>query len=180
MAGYAEQVGGNAVIWDLQGRLEILERARQLIRATRRRISLEIWEADSGELRADLKAAAERGVRITAVAYGDPDYPFAQVYPHPSTDEVTTGLGGRWLVISADNREVLAGIVSSGSQSRAAWTSHQALVVPITELIAHDIYKLEMLAARREELEASFGRGLIRLRERFAYAGQQPNDDTPS
>jgi sugar-specific transcriptional regulator TrmB len=180
MADYAEQVGGNAVIWDLQGRIAILERARQLIRSAHRRISIEIWEADAAELRPDLRTAAGRGVEIIVVAYGDPDYPFAQVYPHPSTDEVTTGLGGRWLVISADNREVVAGIVSSGTQSRAAWTSHPALVVPITELIAHDIYKLEMLASRGKELEADFGPGLIRLREKFAYAEQQTKYSNPA
>lgn len=109
---------------------------------------------------------------VIAVAYGDPGYPFAEVYPHPSTDEVTTGLGGRWLVISADDREVVAGIVSSGSMSRAAWTSHPGLAVPITELIVHDLYKLEMLAAHREALEGSFGAGLIKLREKFGHAEQ--------
>lgn len=180
MSDYAQQVGGNSVIWDLQGRIEILERTRQLIRAAQRRIMLEIWAPDAGELRDDLREASRRGVEIIAVSYGDPEYTFAQVHQHPSTDEVTTGLGGRWLVISADNREILAGIVSSGAQSRAAWTSHQALVVPITELIAHDLYKLEMLDARGKELEADFGPGLVRLREKYAWAEQQMKDsDNP-
>ena len=176
LAHYPEQPGGNAVIWDLQGRQEIIERARQLIRGAQRRILLEIWEPDADECREDLREAAQREVDITTVAYGDPDYPFAQVYLHTSTDEVTTGLGGRWLVVSADNREVTAGIVSSGTLSRAAWTTHPALVVPVTELIAHDIYKLEMLAAHKEVLEADFGPGLIKLREKFAYAEQQGAD----
>lgn len=167
MASYADQIDDNAVIWDLQGRIEILERARQLVRTARRRILVEIWESDATELRPDLEEAAKRGVKIIVVAYGNPNYPFAQVYSHPSTDEVTAGLGGRWLVISSDNREVVAGIVSSGAQSRAAWTCHPGLAVPITELITHDIFKLEMLASRKEELEADFGPGLIRLREKF-------------
>lgn len=167
LADYADQVGGNAVIWDIQGRGNIIDRARQLVRDARRRILLEIWAPDASELREDLRAASERGVDITAVAYGDPDYPFARVYPHASTDEVTEGLGGRWLVISVDDREVVAGIVSSGALSRAAWTSHPGLAVPVTELIIHDLYKLEMLSAHRDVLEASFGPGLMKLREKF-------------
>lgn len=179
MAQYAEQIGTDPAIWDLQGRIEILNRARQLIRDAQQRILLEIWAADTAELRDDLAQAAARGVRVTAVCYGDPGYDFAQVYHHPSTDQVTTGLGGRWLVISADDREVVAGIVSSGAQSRAAWTSHIALVVPITELITHDIYKLEMMAARGPELAADFGPGLIRLRQKFAIAEQaDPSERT--
>ncbi|MGW5238407.1 TrmB family transcriptional regulator [Monashia sp. NPDC004114] len=173
MSSYAQQVGGNSAIWDLQGRVEILERTKQLIRAATTRIMVEIWAPDSGELQDDLLAASERGVEVIAVTYGEVRYPFAEVHPHPSTDEVTTGLGGRWLVVSADNREIIAGIISSGAQSRAAWTSHQGLVVPITELIAHDLYKLEMLRARGEELEADFGPGLARLRERYSWTAQQ-------
>lgn len=172
MADYAAQVGTNSVIWDIQGRSEIVERARRLIRAAHRRILLEIWAPDAGELRTDLQNAADRDVSITVVAYGDPEFPFADVYPHPSTDEVTTGLGGRWLVVSADDREVVAGIISSGSMSRAAWTSHPGLTVPITELIVHDLYKLEMLDTHRHVLENSFGPGLIKLREKFGHAEQ--------
>jgi len=159
---------------DIQGREEILGRARQLIRLAQRQILLEIWASDAGELRDDLAAASGRGIDIIVVAYGDPDYPFAQVYPHPSTDEVTKGLGGRWLVISVDYREVVAGIVSTGTLSRAAWTSHPGLAVPITELIIHDLYKLEMLSAHREALEASFGPGLTKLREKFGHVSQAP------
>ncbi|ARQ69461.1 TrmB family transcriptional regulator [Streptomyces marincola] len=171
---------GSAAIWDLQGETEILERARRLIRSAGRRIMMEVWQADAALLHADVENAAARGVEVIVVAYGDPGYPFAQVYPHPSTDEVTAGLGGRWLVVSADSSEVVAGIVSTGAESRAAWTSHPALVVPVTELIAHDIYKLEMLAARGPELEADFGPGLIRLRERFAHSAQRrPDDEAP-
>jgi HTH-type transcriptional regulator, sugar sensing transcriptional regulator len=172
LANHAVQVGGDAAIWDIQGRGQIFDRARQLARNSRRHIMLEIWAPDADELRAELAEAAGRGVRVTVVAYGDPRLPFAEVYPHPSTDEVTAGLGGRWLVLSADSREVVAGLVSGGADSRAAWTSHPALVVPITELVKHDLYKLEMLAAHKDVLEADFGPGLIKLRTKFGTPGQ--------
>jgi len=172
MESYASQLDGDAVIWDIQGRREIIERVRDLVRRARRRILLEIWAADASELRKDLQQAASRGLQVIAVAYGDPDYPFAEVHQHPSTDEVTTGLGGRWLVVSADDREIVAGNVSSGSQSRAAWTRHPGLAVPVTELIVHDLYKLEILATHGELLESTFGPGLIRLRERFNSSKQ--------
>ena len=177
MESYASQVGSDAVIWDIQGRSEIIEQARYLIRRASRRILLEIWAADADELRPDLQDAAGRDVQVIAVTYGNPDFPFAEVHQHPSTDEVTTGLGGRWLVVSVDDREIVAGIVSSGSQSRAAWTSHPGLAVPVTELIIHDLYKLEILAAHKELLESTFGPGLIRLRERFTSSQQHAQAD---
>lgn len=174
IADYMAHTEVSAAIWDIQGREQILTRARQLIAGAERRIMMEIWETDAAELAADLAAAAERSVEIIVVAYGDPGYPFAQVYPHPLTDEVTKGLGGRWLVLSVDDREVIAGIVSSAERSRAALTTHPGLVVPVTELVKHDLYKLEMLAAYGDILEKRFGPGLSKLRELFGAGAQSP------
>lgn len=112
------------------------------------------------------------------MAYGDPGYPFARVYNHDLVDEVTRGLGARWLVLSLDLAEVVTGVLSMGDHSRAAWTSHPGLVVPTTELIKHDIYIQEMLDAHRDTLEASFGPSLQTLRERFKRLETMISDET--
>lgn len=185
LARFEQQESRDQLIWDIEGRDEIITRAHHLIRSATDRVMLEIWARDADVLRVDLRAAAGRGVEIVVVAYGDPGYPFAKVYSHPLTDQVTSGLGGRWLVLSVDNAEIIAGIISAGNQSRAAQTSHPGLVVPITELIAHDIYKLEMLRVEGERLEARFGPGLVDLRAKFSIAarfeaeaaGSRPADD---
>lgn len=75
---------------------------------------------------------------------------------------------GRWIVASADNSEVVAGIVSLGKDSRAAWTMHQGLVMPITEVMIHDLYIMEIMEKHRELLEESFGKNLIELRKKFS------------
>ncbi len=164
---YAASAASRTAIWDITGREEIFRRARELAGGAERTILAEIWQEDAPELKEALAEAAGRGVEVSVVAYGEPDYPFARVYYHDLVDEVTRGLGARWVVISADMREVVTGIVSLGKESRAAWTSHPGLVVPTTELIKHDIYVQEMLDAHRDILEEAFGPGLIRLRERL-------------
>lgn len=163
--GAREESG--SVIWDLQGRGDILSRAQDVISRSSIRLLCEIWEAEADRLREDLEKAAARGVKIIVVAYGKVDFPFATVFPHPGTDEVTHGLGSRWLVVSADDREIVAGSVSGGTESRAAWTRHPGLVVPVTELVRHDLYKLEMLKAHGEILEQTFGPALSKLRAKY-------------
>lgn len=157
----------DSVIWDLQGRGDILLRAQDVISRASTRLLCEIWEAEADRLYEGLEDAASRGVTIIVVAYGTVDFPFATVFPHPGTDEVTHGLGSRWLVVSADDREVVAGSVSGGAESRAAWTRHTGLVVPITELVRHDLYKLEMLNAHGDILEETFGPALATLRAKY-------------
>jgi sugar-specific transcriptional regulator TrmB len=164
---YVGSTDSRGAIWDLTGREAILQRAREMAGRAEQSLLLEVWKEDAPELREALAEAAGRGVEVSVVSYGDPGYPFARVYHHDLVDEVTRGLGARWLVLSLDLREVVTGMLSMGDQSRAAWTSHPGLVVPTTELIKHDIYMQEMLDAHRETLEASFGTGLEALRGRF-------------
>jgi HTH-type transcriptional regulator, sugar sensing transcriptional regulator len=159
------------LIWDIKGRNEILDRLREVIGRTRRLLLLQLWAEDAPELRDALADAAERGVQIVIIAYDEPHLPFAQVYLHePGAEEVTREHGGRWIILSADASEVVAGIVSLGYESRAAWTAHPGLVMPITEEIKHDLYIAELLAAHRDVLEASFGPGLRKLRDRFVQS----------
>ena len=158
----------NDLIWDIVGREHILYRARDLVARATGVVLLQAWSEEAGELRQALEQAAARGVVVTIVAYGDPGLPFAQVYLHePGVEEITRDYGGRWLLVSRDGQEIVAGIVSMGDESRAAWSSHPGVVMPMTEQIKHDVYISEMLHTHREALEASFGPGLRDLRSRI-------------
>ncbi|WP_172255055.1 TrmB family transcriptional regulator [Saccharibacillus deserti] len=154
-------------IWNITGTDAILERAAETIGRAGTRVLLEIWPEEAKLLEPQLRAASERGLDVLLVVYGELDFDFAQVYPHDSSDEITREYGGRWIVVSADDREVVAGIVSLGTDSRAAWTLHPGLVMPITEVIVHDLYIYELMQAHRETLEATFGPNLIDLRRRY-------------
>lgn len=168
LTDFATESVHDGAIWDLQGRNAILERANQLITAAQQRILAELWAQDVPALDEALRAAADRGVEIIVVGYGDVSLDYASVHPHPATDAVTAGLGGRWVVVSIDDRELVAGNVSAGAHSRAAWTSHPGLVVPVTELVRHDLYKLEMLDRHGDDLEETFGPNLQQLRDKYA------------
>ncbi|MDP9456027.1 MAG: TrmB family transcriptional regulator [Actinomycetota bacterium] len=174
---YAAEANSSGLIWDITGRAEILGRAREVIGRAGGSILLQVWREDAPELRDALAGAAQRGVEVTVVAYGEPDYPFARVYLHDLAEEITRQFGGRWIILSADAKEIVAGIVSLGAGSRAAWSSHPGMVVPITEQIRHDLYIAEMLLSHREALEESFGPSLIRLRQKF---GSSPTIATAS
>lgn len=159
-------------IWNISGHETILNRATEIIREAKVRLLLEAWTEDIETLRDALEAAAQRGVLIQIVTYGDLTLPFAEIFPHDSSDEITTEYGGRWLIVSADNREIIAGIVSLDTDSRAAWTMHPGLVMPITEVVIHDMYLMEILKVFRPELEARFGPNLDKLRKQFTLPAQ--------
>lgn len=159
------------LIWDLSGRDAIIERVRDVVARANDRVLMQLWAEDAPAVEPQLRAAADRGVDVLIVAYDDPGFDFGHVYLHePGAEEIVAEHGGRWIILSADAREVVAGIVSLGDRSRAAWTSHPGLAMPITEEIKHDIYLAEMLETHRDVLEATFGPGLRALRRRFMSA----------
>lgn len=155
-------------IWNIKGYDAIVQKVNKCIRNSRKRILIEIWSEDFSQISDNLEFAANRGVDISIISYGKINADFAHIYPHDMSEEITSEYGGRWIVMSCDDKEVVAGAISLGDDSRAAWTGHQGLVMPITEVVIHDLYIAEMLNAHRDILEKTFGKDLIDLRKKFA------------
>lgn len=154
-------------IWDITGYETIINQARGIIDKATNRILLEISSEEANILKENLQCASQRGVEITIVAFGNMTLDFAHILRHDSKSRIYTEFGGRWIILSVDDNEVLAGIVSLGADSRAATTTHPGLVMPITEEIIHDIYIGEILSKHRDILEDSFGPELINLRKKY-------------
>lgn len=156
-------------IWNIAGYEAITNRVKEIIDRAEKRILLEICPEESELIRENLQKASHKGVKITIVAFGEIPLDFAHVYLHDSIDKIYQEHGGRWIILSADDKEVLAGVVSLGAESRAATTMHPGLVMPITEEIIHDLYIGEILKKHRDVLEESFGPNLKDLREKYNF-----------
>lgn len=165
---YEQSVNDHKNIWNIAGRDAILQKVCECIGTAQKRILVEIWAEDFPSIEPALKEAALRGVSISIISYGDIQADYADIYPHDMSDKITSEYGGRWIVFSADDSQVVAGTISFGSDSRAAWTQHQGLVMPITEVMIHDLYIAEIMNAHRDVLEATFGKDLIELRRKFS------------
>ena len=97
---------------------------------------------------------------------------YAEVYQHDMSEIITEEYGGRWIIFSVDNEQVIAGAVSQEESSRAAWMAHTGLVTPITEVILHDLYIVEIMDEFRERIEEKFGKNLVKLRQKYSlYRG---------
>jgi HTH-type transcriptional regulator, sugar sensing transcriptional regulator len=168
LAEFEQSANDRENIWNIMGRIEILQKVKDCIASSKTRILLEVWEEEYEELESELRQAVNRGVNVTIIAYGEIVSDFANLYLHYMGHEITEEYGGRWIVISADDSEVVAGIVSLGKDSRAAWTRHVGLVMPITEVMIHDLYLMEIMKKHRKPLEESFGENLVNLRRKFS------------
>jgi len=164
---FEKTAGDRENIWNITGYDAIIHKVNECIMSAKKRILIEIWSEDFAMIESSLKAASNRGVNISIVSYGEINAEYANVYLHDMSEEITSEYGGRWIIFSADDSQVVAGAVSLGSESRVAWTQHKGLVMPITEVVIHDLYIAEILNAHRDILEKTFGKDLIDLRKKF-------------
>lgn len=165
---FAVQNTPTDLLWDIRGRTEILFRINEVISRAQDQLLLQFFDEDVDEIRSSLEKAAARGVEISAIVYGDLQLPYAKIYRHdPGKEEILADYGSRWMIVSMDGQEIVTGIISLGKDSRAAWSAHLGIVMPITEQIKHDLYVAVMLQDHREVLEASYGPSLCDLRTRF-------------
>lgn len=173
---YTQSSENRESIWNITGQEAIFHRIRETMKGAKRRIMLELWEEDALELEEALRQEAARGIEIIIMVYGNLDFDFAKICRHDLSDDVIMHDGGRWLLYSMDDEEIVAGIVSLKENSRAAWTTHPALVIPITEFIIHDWYIMTVMKEFRPIIEERFGPKLEDLRKQFGIRSHKALD----
>ncbi|MDE3094902.1 MAG: TrmB family transcriptional regulator [Chloroflexota bacterium] len=155
--------------WNIEGYDNALARAEQLITGARERVLIGLWSRESARLAAAVAAAQARGVRIVTLCIegcaeecgrcrGD-------VYRYAVAEEAAT----RWLIVVADDREILVGQTSRGGETQAAQTSLEVFVSMASQYLRDAIATAEIarsLGARlpklldREAADALQGGGL--------------------
>jgi sugar-specific transcriptional regulator TrmB len=126
----------------LQSRAEILDRAQDLIASARSELALIIWPEELSDLDPTLRRAADNGVDITVVSFGEPEpdavgRTFSHVFSSP--EEALAGMGCRVLVVVADREQVVTG----GLLHDAAWgvlTDDPAIAAVATMLVQFDVF----------------------------------------
>lgn len=117
-----------AQVWNIQGYELMLDRAREMIESADQRLLIGIWSNESRVLAAALAEAESRGVALTMLCIqGCPDECGGcrgDVYRYPLAMDARE----RWLVVSADERELLVGQVAPDGTAAAAVTRMEVFV----------------------------------------------------
>jgi sugar-specific transcriptional regulator TrmB len=152
---------------NLRGEESIFKHAVEMINHAKRSIFLELWRDDVPQVYPALKAAQDRGVELRIVGYDNCTMDGIDVYQHGLARNIERSLGGRWLIISADDHEGLVGTVSTHERSpQAVVTRNHGIVMIIKELIIHDIFLLDVEQTLGDEVRRVYGKDLMKLRRK--------------
>ena len=109
-------------------------------------------------------------VEIRVVGYNNFQSRFGLVFEHAFAKDIEMSLGGRMIIIAADDEEGIIGKVSSFkndiSDTNAIWTQNKSIVFIIKEFIVHDMYLIDVEENLVEQMKYIYGKGLKRLKDK--------------
>ena len=154
----------------VSGKQNIYSKIIEIVQNAKREIYLEVWSQDYKVLEQDLLNAYNRNVEIRIVGYDNFSSRFGMVFEHAFAKDIEMSLGGRMLVIVADESEGLFGQVSSFKNEvqdlDVVWTKNKNIVFLMKEFIVHDMYLIDVEENLIEQMKYIYGRGFKRLKDK--------------
>lgn len=140
----------------IQGRKNIIDFLKLLIKGAEKRIAVSIWETELKELTTELEQALARSVVLKGIFFGN-DNPFPDLTPHRRMKRYMAEKKERYMAVVIDEIHTLSGIVSRGDDSKVTWTRDEGVVEVTEDYIAHDLlvnlYSASLDPARYQEFE---------------------------
>ncbi len=167
---------GEEHVWSLRGTEAIHAKIAGMIASATQHVWIKAHERLLRDHRPALLAAAERGVQVVLIVFGDPsvvdEYPLAppsRIFMHENNG-IEVGLGYTLVTVAIDFAEALT--VNTAEGGIGAHTRNLPVVTLAESLIRHEIYVAEIFARFERELDAEFGPALLRLRQNYLPAPQ--------
>ena len=164
----------NEPIMTITGKQNIQDKILEVIQNAKREIYMEIWAQDFKVFEKELLNAYNRNVEIRIVGYDNFNSRFGLVFEHAFAKDIELSLGGRLIIIAADDTEGVIGKISSLkndiSDTNIIWTKNKSIAFIIKEFIVHDMYLIDVEENLVEQMKYIYGKGFKRLKDKVLGA----------
>lgn len=129
-------------IWNLEGYDAIISQGKALLDTAQGEVMAALWRQDMGALYDCFRAASERGVALTFLAYDKWHVDFGTVKVHGFERDLEVQRAdsrGRWMAIVVDRTYVLLGS-SLDQAATGVWTNHPALANIVHRYVMEHFY----------------------------------------
>jgi sugar-specific transcriptional regulator TrmB len=126
-------------LWNIVGYQNMVHKARELIQNAQKEIYLSIWRRELKLLKAELKKAKDRGVRIILFSFTKLDYEGDYTFSYELSQRKLAKAWTHKMILVADNKELLMGEADEKLPKKTAWTTNKAIVDIATNHIILDV-----------------------------------------
>lgn len=161
-------------VWSITGMTEVGNKIGSMIRMAERHIWVKASDDTLNPHREELRAAAQRGVQILIILFGQriEDFRFGydtRAYLHEGNG-IHTGLSPHLITLTRDFEEAL--VVDLRDDARGTYTRNRPLVNVTDTLIRHEVYFAEIFEKFGDCIQEAFGPALIDLRREYLPGNQ--------
>jgi sugar-specific transcriptional regulator TrmB len=157
-------------VWYIRGYDNILNKYRNLLMQTQHELYLQIWKEDLDQVYDDIKMLEKKNVKTLIILYSSEhnyDIDLKNYYKHGFEQEKIKDMGGRWITMVSDSKEVLFGYIQNTQNAEVVWTESLPLVTIAKEYVKHDAYCLRLIEALGDAAKRVFGDDLNKIRDVF-------------
>jgi len=167
----------NTYVWYYEGDDDVRDKVRSLINEAQESVWIKAPDTLIRPHLADLKRAAEHGVQVILVVYGQ-DIAGLKVHPKMNVmlhegDGIIRGAADVLFTMSTDFSGVMVATHHPEHGANASYARNRAIVYVIQTLLLHEFYLAEMYAKIGPLLDETFGKELARLRKKYRPAGME-------
>ncbi len=164
----------NEPIININGKQNIQDKVLEIIQNAKKEIYMEIWSQDFKIFEQELLNAYNRNVEIRIVGYDNFSSRFGLIFQHAFAKDIEMSLGGRMIIIAADDSEGIVGKISSFKNEtddlNIIYTQNKGIVFIIKEFIVHDMYLIDVEENLVEQMKYIYGKGFKRLKDKVLGA----------
>lgn len=157
-------------IWHIRTNGNVFAKCRDIIRKTKEELLLQIWTEDLPCILEDVRKLEEKGLRLGVVIFGakdDEKIPLKKYCRHGMGQEKKEEMGGRWITLVSDRREVVFGQIISDTIAEVIWTESRPMISLAAECVRHDMYFYKSADKFTDLMQQEYGDDLKGIRNIF-------------
>jgi HTH-type transcriptional regulator, sugar sensing transcriptional regulator len=157
-------------IWHIHQNSNVFAKCREIIKNTKNELLVQIWEEDLPNLIEDLQELEKKDIRMGIVYFSNNEdslVPLKKYCRHGLVEEKFKEMGGRWITLVSDMKEVVFGQILSNSIAEVIWTESKPMIALAAECVRHDLYFYKSADIFQEVMQKELGKDYEKIRDIF-------------
>lgn len=157
-------------IWHIRTNVNVFAKCRNIIKNTKEELLIQVWKEDLPHILDDLLILEEQNLRIAVVLFNmddDDEIPLKNYCLHGMEAEKKEEMGGRWITLVSDMKEVVFGQILSENIAEVIWTESRPMISLAAECVRHDLYFYKSANRFSDIMHKEYGENLKDIRKIF-------------
>ena len=157
-------------IWHIREYKNVFAKCRNMIKNTKKELLVQVWEEDLPQIIDEIQSLEKKEIRLGVVYFSEneeSELPLKKYSRHGILDEKRKEMGGRFITLVSDEREVVFGQILNENVAEVIWTESKPMIAMAAECVRHDMYFYKNAGRFKHEMQEEYGENFKKIRDIF-------------